>query len=58
MRKTIEYPTSRVRRRFLLFPKMIGTEWRWLEFASWLEIYGMDYHGGYWVEEKWIDYDK
>ena len=30
---------ERTRRAFLLFPKQIGEETRWLEFASWKETY-------------------
>lgn len=29
--------TTRIRERFLLFPKCIDGEWRWLEHAVWCE---------------------
>jgi len=29
----------RIRTGFLLFPKCIQGQWRWLEYASWEEIY-------------------
>ena len=30
---------QRIKNRFLLFPKTIGKETRWLEYTRWIEIY-------------------
>jgi hypothetical protein len=46
--------------KFLLFPKCMGGEWRWLERATWTQQYQMffyeDYNIGKWVDidEPWI----
>jgi hypothetical protein len=39
---------TRIRRRFLWFPKCIGGEWRWFEYASWREVFreGLDLSPG------------
>ena len=43
MRWSVDAPKSwnpgdvREKRQFLLFPKKIGNEYRWLEYASWRE---------------------
>ncbi len=42
--------TTRIRSRFLWFPKVIERELRWLEKATWEEVY---YCG--WTPDKWID---
>jgi len=31
--------TRRIRTGFLFFPKLIQGQWRWLEYASWEEIF-------------------
>ena len=43
---------------FLLFPKTIRYETRWLEWATWQEKYyqGANHQG--WMEERWIDEDR
>lgn len=56
---------ERTKTAFLIFPKTIRRETRWLERASWLEIYkkvsfcdedGLYlYTGGKWLECYWID---
>lgn len=53
---------ERTRRRFLLLPKKIGEECRWLETAEWLEswIDGTYIHGvlvsyGEWVSIEWVN---
>lgn len=60
--KRPELGKSRVRRRFLLFPKRIGGETRWLELATWKEevAYRVDrqsrvYEGWTWKPVCWID---
>jgi hypothetical protein len=62
MRK--QYPRkyeSCTKTRFLLFPKRIGIERRWLEEASWKEEFIPEYPllypnvlDGYWRPIKWI----
>jgi hypothetical protein len=62
MRK--KYPKkyeSRTKTKFLLFPKRIGTELRWLETASWREEFVPEHPilypnnlDGYWRPLKWI----
>jgi hypothetical protein len=50
---------ERVRRRILLFPKCIKMEYRWLEYAEWLERYEISglMCGGHdmWVPIRWLD---
>jgi hypothetical protein len=46
----------RVKTRFLFFPKRIGSEWRWLEIASWVEVFndtGGFYDPREWTEKRW-----
>lgn len=39
---------KRVKRRFLIFPKTINRDFRWLEVATWEEQYGIrEYFWGY-----------
>jgi len=41
--------------RFLIFPKCIGDEWRWLERATWAEHYirgGGE--GSWWGADAWL----
>jgi len=50
---------TRMKRRFLLLPKTIGEETRWLEFAAWLEEYHIGCNGRngivtYWKETEWL----
>ena len=42
---------TRIKTRFLFFPKTIGYEKRWLEFATWYE----KYYEPFWESESWID---
>lgn len=61
MRKKLNpYPVEGdivVKTKFLLFPKEINREVRWLEKASYEEIYTMGSWNGlfYWKPNKWID---
>lgn len=53
----------RIRTKFLLFPKRIGYETRWLEVASWEEVYRiffLPHTGEYlaWDTERWVDNEK
>jgi len=46
----------RIKSQFLLFPKTIRGETRWLEFASWEEAFFVGMTGySWWGEMKWID---
>jgi hypothetical protein len=52
---------TRIVRGFLFIPKLIGGEWRWLEVATWKQIYTIYWNEdgaiGYWedVEENWLN---
>lgn len=49
----------RRRRGFLFFPKLIHTEWRWLEWSSWWEQYlPATYQAGHWKAVQWIRNEK
>ena len=47
--------------RFLVFPKRIGNETRWLESAAWRrrwiasEVRGNEVFGGRWSDLEWVD---
>ena len=46
---------TRIKRRFLLIPKCIKSELRWLELAEWEEEYSYNWaSGGEWIETRWI----
>ena len=55
---------TRIVTRFLLLPKCKNGEWRWLEKASWnqvyAECYSEDFHYGSWKDkdDQWIDNHK
>lgn len=40
--------------RFLFFPRTIGHETRWLEFAKIKQFYHQEYFYP-WVDEEWVD---
>ena len=44
----------RTRRGFLLLPKMIRDEIRWLEHATWRETYYIGYLWAGWLPFEWI----
>ena len=53
-----KYGDKRIRWGFLLFPIFIGEEGKWLEFATWEEMYGAWYGGDYvqnWYPIRWIE---
>jgi hypothetical protein len=57
-----KYGARRMVTKFLLFPKEMEGEWRWLETASWMKEYRIfnyeDYSIGKWVDmnnEGWMD---
>jgi len=41
--------------KFLLSPMTIGNETRWLEWATWEEIYNPFFNGGEWFPWRWVD---
>lgn len=45
----------RIKTGFLFFPKTIGYERRWLEFATWNEEYYEGYLSTSWEPRCWID---
>lgn len=53
--------TVRYKTRFLLLPKLINDEWRWLERATWLERYithmcwGDKRSTNHWEPQRWED---
>lgn len=53
--KRYEDRSTCIRSWFLLFPKTIRHETRWLEWATWEEMYvvGVDYSA--WMPARWID---
>jgi hypothetical protein len=40
LRKKPFFGNKRIKRKFLMFPKMICSQWRWLEIAEWEEVFG------------------
>lgn len=49
---------EKIRWGFLLFPKLINGEWRWLCFARWKSVEhgdGGGFMGPYWSDDEWID---
>ena len=54
MRKTtVREGDVRYKQGFLLFPKTINHDMRWLEFAKWKEEFGKCDWG--WTAVEWID---
>jgi len=41
----------RIRKSFLWFPQTIGKECRWLEFATWEEMWHYEWRGYRWIDE-------
>lgn len=50
-----EVSNVRVRSGFLLFPKRIGKEWRWLEYTAWRERYAGACDYWWWEPVEWLD---
>lgn len=47
---------TRTIEKFLLFPRCIGYEWRWLEKAKILQRFERSYHDkGYWRDIGWAN---
>ena len=46
---------QRKRKEFLLLPRTIGRETRWLETAEWIEEYGENYVDAGWNAIRWAD---
>ncbi len=47
-----KFNDTRIKARFLLFPKMVRSQTRWLEYAKWKELYSADYG---WIAVEWIN---
>ncbi|UGO46237.1 hypothetical protein PQE74_gp154 [Bacillus phage vB_BanS_Chewbecca] len=60
--KPQHYGQHRHKTKFLLFPKKLGDEWRWLEEVTFLQRVDVMYNLGdrilYWQDVKWIDKEK
>lgn len=61
-KKQKSYPKDgeiRIVNKFLLFPRVINNEYRWLELVKIEQFYrGYDYvhgTGGFWIDKDWID---
>lgn len=52
-KKKLKY--IKVINRFLIFPKEINGEVRWLEAVSYLKKYRQHRDGGYWETVRWVD---
>ena len=50
---------TRIVTKFLLLPKCIKNEWRWLETATYEEVYRPGADGGvlirHWCSQSWVD---
>jgi hypothetical protein len=61
LKTTDEEKGYRIRHRFLFFPKRIGDEWRWLEFATYKERWSLEWEdidqnpSTGWYPYCWID---
>ena len=49
--KTAENFDRRIKTGFLILPKKLDNEWRWLERASWEQ----EYYDGFWWSDHWIE---
>ena len=45
-----KYGGFREVKKFLIFPKFLNYELRWLETAKWLELYQFKWHSLRWLE--------
>jgi hypothetical protein len=47
---------TRTKKGFLVFPKRIAEDTRWLEYAVWEEEYFFSpYAGGFWDVKRWMN---
>jgi len=54
--RCIQIGDKRTKKRFLIFPKVIGKEWRWIEIAEWEEEYKVAaIIGLMWFPTKWMN---
>lgn len=56
-KKKVEGKT-RIKSRFLFFPKEIRGDMRWLEYASWEDELHVIQTYSYWWPVRWIDKEK
>lgn len=47
--------TFRPRSGFLFWPRRVGTDWRWLEYAHWIEEWCYIPMDSYWKICAWVD---
>jgi len=52
--KFYETGDRRLKEKFLFFPKRIGEDVRWLEFAVWEDVYEGGRDDCYWRPNKWL----
>jgi len=45
---------TRYVKRFLWWPKTIGAQTRWLEWATWKEVYRCYELGQWWAPDRWL----
>lgn len=47
---------TRIKSKFLFLPKKINNQWRWLEKATWEEVFGYKkYDFKSWSANKWLN---
>lgn len=56
--KKQELEEARIKTKFLLFPKEINGEVRWLEIATWSQTLENSWDGLYWKDVEWIKDDQ
>jgi len=55
--KAKPWQNPRIIRRFLIFPRCIGAEWRWLEWARIEQRFVGSVADCYWEDIRWVDDD-
>jgi len=56
MKKEPKISDVRIKKAFLIFPKCIKREWRWLEIATWEEIRtSRRSRSPYWRNDEWVN---
>ena len=46
---------TRTRRGFLIIPRCIAGQWRWLEYAVWEQVFFSVYSGSGWEDRRWVE---
>ena len=48
--------TTRTKSKFLILPKKINDQWRWLEKSTWVEKFTYNsYDRKVWISDRWIN---